>query len=65
MFDAFGARLSQPESLRSVIDAGRYGRKSKKGFYLYDEAGKKGEVDPSVYALFSAPGRARAVDSRR
>jgi len=58
MFDEFGARLSQPESLRSVIDAGRFGRKSKKGFYIYDEAGKKGGVDQSVYEIF-APGRTR------
>jgi 3-hydroxyacyl-CoA dehydrogenase / enoyl-CoA hydratase / 3-hydroxybutyryl-CoA epimerase len=59
MFDEFGSRLSQPESLRSVIDAGRFGRKSKKGFYIYDQAGRKGGVDPSVYEIF-APGRARA-----
>jgi len=58
MFDAFGARLSPPESLRRVIEAGRYGRKSKKGFYLYDEDGKKGAVDASVYEVF-APGHAR------
>ncbi|HXC26051.1 MAG TPA: fatty acid oxidation complex subunit alpha FadJ [Gemmatimonadaceae bacterium] len=58
MFEAFGARLIPSESLRKVIESGRYGRKSKKGFYLYDEAGKKGDPDPSVYELF-APGRAR------
>lgn len=58
MFDEFGARLSQPESLRGVIDAGRFGRKSRKGFYIYDESGKKGGVDASVYEIF-APGRAR------
>jgi 3-hydroxyacyl-CoA dehydrogenase/enoyl-CoA hydratase/3-hydroxybutyryl-CoA epimerase len=27
------------------------GRKGKKGFYLYDEQGRKGGVDTSVYAL--------------
>ena len=41
-----------------MIDAGRFGRKSKKGFYIYDESGKKGGVDSSVYEIF-APGRAR------
>jgi 3-hydroxyacyl-CoA dehydrogenase/enoyl-CoA hydratase/3-hydroxybutyryl-CoA epimerase len=58
MFDAFGARLTPSESLRKVIESGRYGRKSKKGFYLYDPSGKKGDPDPSVYDLF-APGRPR------
>jgi 3-hydroxyacyl-CoA dehydrogenase/enoyl-CoA hydratase/3-hydroxybutyryl-CoA epimerase len=62
MFEAFGDRLAPSESLRAVIEAGRYGRKSKKGFYLYDEAGKKGAVDPSVYEIFSA-GRERSTVS--
>jgi 3-hydroxyacyl-CoA dehydrogenase/enoyl-CoA hydratase/3-hydroxybutyryl-CoA epimerase len=34
-----------------MLAAGRLGRKSKKGFYLYDERGQKGGVDQSVYAL--------------
>jgi 3-hydroxyacyl-CoA dehydrogenase/enoyl-CoA hydratase/3-hydroxybutyryl-CoA epimerase len=59
MFEEFGSRFAQPESLRTVIDAGRFGRKSKKGFYLYDANGRKGAVDSSVYEIF-APGRARA-----
>lgn len=58
MFEAYGARFAQPDALRSVIDAGRFGRKSKKGFYIYDASGKKGGVDTSVYEIF-APGRPR------
>jgi 3-hydroxyacyl-CoA dehydrogenase/enoyl-CoA hydratase/3-hydroxybutyryl-CoA epimerase len=58
IFDAFGARFAPPDSLRRVIEAGRYGRKSKKGFYRYDAAGKKGDVDASVYDVF-APGHPR------
>jgi 3-hydroxyacyl-CoA dehydrogenase/enoyl-CoA hydratase/3-hydroxybutyryl-CoA epimerase len=58
MFEAFGPRFAQPESLRAVLDAGRFGRKSRKGFYLYDPAGRKGGVDSSVYEIF-APGRGR------
>jgi 3-hydroxyacyl-CoA dehydrogenase/enoyl-CoA hydratase/3-hydroxybutyryl-CoA epimerase len=60
MFDAFGARFTPPESVRKVIEAGRLGRKSKKGFYFYDAAGKKGDVDQSVYEIWS-PGRERAT----
>lgn len=59
MFDEFGARFAQPESMRSVIEAGRLGRKSKKGFYIYDDTGKKGGVDATAYEIF-APGRPRA-----
>ena len=58
MFDAFGSRFAPSDALRSVIEAGRFGRKSKKGFYIYDATGKKGGVDSSVYEIF-APGRER------
>jgi len=56
MADAFPDRMQPAKSLTAVVAAGRYGRKSKKGFYTYDNEGKKGEVDPSVYPLFLAPG---------
>jgi 3-hydroxyacyl-CoA dehydrogenase / enoyl-CoA hydratase / 3-hydroxybutyryl-CoA epimerase len=55
MYDAFGERFAPPSSMQAVVASGRYGRKVKKGFYLYDEEGQKGEVDQSVYALL-APG---------
>jgi 3-hydroxyacyl-CoA dehydrogenase/enoyl-CoA hydratase/3-hydroxybutyryl-CoA epimerase len=51
MSKAFGDRLQPSASLGQVLASGRLGRKSKKGFYLYDEHGKKGGVDESVYAL--------------
>jgi 3-hydroxyacyl-CoA dehydrogenase / enoyl-CoA hydratase / 3-hydroxybutyryl-CoA epimerase len=51
MAEAFGARLTPPQSLVRVVGAGRLGRKGRKGFYLYDEDGRKGDVDPSMYAL--------------
>jgi len=56
MADAFPDRMHPAKSLQAVVAAGRYGRKSQKGFYTYDKEGKKGEVDPSVYTLFLAPG---------
>jgi 3-hydroxyacyl-CoA dehydrogenase/enoyl-CoA hydratase/3-hydroxybutyryl-CoA epimerase len=46
---AFGERLASPESMKRVVDAGRLGRKNRKGFYLYDAKGKKGGVDRLVY----------------
>jgi len=48
---AFGARMAPADSFRRVVEAGRTGRKGKKGFYLYDEKGKRGGVDESVYEL--------------
>lgn len=59
MHDAFGGRFAPAESLQAVVGAGRYGRKSKKGFYSYDDEGKKGGVDESVYELISPGARAR------
>jgi 3-hydroxyacyl-CoA dehydrogenase/enoyl-CoA hydratase/3-hydroxybutyryl-CoA epimerase len=56
MAEAFPDRMQPAKSIPAVVAAGRYGRKSQKGFYTYDKEGKKGEVDPSVYGLFLAPG---------
>lgn len=56
MAEAFPDRMQPAKSIQAVVAAGRYGRKSKKGFYTYDKEGKKGEVDQSVYALFLTPG---------
>jgi len=56
MAEAFPDRMHAANSIQAVVTAGRYGRKSQKGFYTYDKEGKKGDVDPSVYALFLAPG---------
>ncbi len=50
--EAYGARMTPSVTLQRVLEAGRLGRKSRKGFYLYDEAGRKQGVDPSVYELF-------------
>jgi 3-hydroxyacyl-CoA dehydrogenase/enoyl-CoA hydratase/3-hydroxybutyryl-CoA epimerase len=33
-----------------LVNGGRKGRKNRKGFYLYDDKGKRGGVDESVYA---------------
>jgi 3-hydroxyacyl-CoA dehydrogenase / enoyl-CoA hydratase / 3-hydroxybutyryl-CoA epimerase len=51
MAEAFGARMTPSQSLQRVVAAGRLGRKARKGFYQYDDTGKKGEVDESVYDL--------------
>jgi 3-hydroxyacyl-CoA dehydrogenase/enoyl-CoA hydratase/3-hydroxybutyryl-CoA epimerase len=56
--DAFGERMRPSTSLQHVLSAGRFGRKNKKGFYKYDDKGKKEGVDETVYDLIpNAPAR--------
>jgi len=59
---AFGDRMAVPEAMVKVVEAGRLGRKNKKGFYTYEE-GKKKAVDPTVYELLPG-GAARKKVSR-
>jgi 3-hydroxyacyl-CoA dehydrogenase / enoyl-CoA hydratase / 3-hydroxybutyryl-CoA epimerase len=63
--DAFGARMTPNESLQRVIKAGRLGRKGNRGFYLYDDAGKKGGVDQSVYELLPTGQKRTTVPAHR
>lgn len=63
MAEAYPDRMQPARSIQAVVAAGRYGRKSNKGFYTYDKEGKKGDVDPSVYAIFLSPGNIPAVQT--
>jgi 3-hydroxyacyl-CoA dehydrogenase/enoyl-CoA hydratase/3-hydroxybutyryl-CoA epimerase len=63
MLEAFGNRMAPPQSLVRVVAAGRTGRKGKKGFYRYDETGKKRGVDPSVYELLPTGQRRTEIPS--
>ena len=58
MAASFGARMQPAAALGRVIDSGRLGRKAKRGFYRYDDGGKRLGVDEGVYAL-TAVGAAR------
>lgn len=61
MAAAFGDRVQPSAAMGKLIASGRLGRKGKKGFYLYDEHGKKGGVDESVYAIIGAPQRQQST----
>ena len=61
MLEAFGTRMAPSQTLLRVVAAGRTGRKGKKGFYRYDDAGKKGGVDASVYDLLPTGSRRREI----
>jgi len=46
------------DGLKKMFDAGYHGRKNKKGFYKYDDKGKKmRELDDNVYSFFGGNNR--------
>lgn len=51
MHDAFGLRLAPPAGFEKLVESGRLGRKSKKGFYLYTEEKGPKLVDKTVYEM--------------
>lgn len=57
--EAFGERLAPSATLRAVVESGRLGRKGRQGFYRYDDKGKKGGVDATVYAF--TPGGSQRI----
>ena len=62
MNESMGDRLAPPPVFHRMIEDQRLGRKSKRGFYLYEDEGKKKKgarpVDPAVYRLLGwSPGQ--------
>jgi 3-hydroxyacyl-CoA dehydrogenase/enoyl-CoA hydratase/3-hydroxybutyryl-CoA epimerase len=49
MIDAFGDRMRGPTFMEGLVTDGRRGRKNGRGFYRYDDKGKRGGVDDTVY----------------
>ncbi|MCP4296594.1 MAG: fatty acid oxidation complex subunit alpha FadJ [Proteobacteria bacterium] len=47
----FGQRLKSPGLGKKMIKDGRLGKKAGKGIYLYQNRGKKKQVDPDLYKL--------------
>ncbi|MES2524523.1 MAG: fatty acid oxidation complex subunit alpha FadJ [Gemmatimonadota bacterium] len=48
---AFGVRMARATTLERVIESGRLGRKSRRGFYRYDAGGKRQGIDETIYSL--------------
>jgi 3-hydroxyacyl-CoA dehydrogenase/enoyl-CoA hydratase/3-hydroxybutyryl-CoA epimerase len=51
MVDAFGDRMAAPESMAGLTGDDRQGRKNRRGFYTYDDKGKRGDADETVYEV--------------
>lgn len=49
--EELGDRFRAPDAFSKLLEDGRKGRKSKKGFYKYDGKKKGKEVDSSVYGV--------------
>ena len=62
MADAFGERMQPSATIGKVIASGRLGRKAKRGFYRYDDKGKRDGVDTDIYALTAAGSARRSYD---
>lgn len=52
---AFGARIEIAPLMEKLEQSKRKGKKNGQGFYKYDENGKRGDVDQSVYSEFGLP----------
>ncbi len=50
--ESLGERIEIPDTMVKLEKSDRMGKKNKKGFYLWDENGKKGGVDTSIYSEF-------------
>ena len=61
LHDAFGDRLPLPAWLDTLDDPGRLGRKTGRGYYLY-EAGKRRDPDRTVYGRLGLEPREGAAD---
>lgn len=62
MEQGLGARAKACPLSAEATEQGLLGKKSSKGFYLYDEAGKQGEVNPEMQKLL--PSKKIDMDER-
>ncbi|MEP6766444.1 MAG: 3-hydroxyacyl-CoA dehydrogenase NAD-binding domain-containing protein, partial [Gemmatimonadaceae bacterium] len=62
LLHAFGERMQASITLQRIIESGRLGRKAKKGFYSYDESGKRNGADGSVYSFSPAGSSRKEID---
>ncbi len=64
LHDAFGDRMRPVTTSQRMIDAGRLGRKSGRGFYQYRGRKSGRQVDESVYKLLSVTPNTETASAR-
>lgn len=52
--DSYGSRMRSPQIVKAMFDAGLYGKKTSKGYYIYD--GKTSKENIEVHALLKKIG---------
>ncbi|MBX9768263.1 MAG: enoyl-CoA hydratase/isomerase family protein [Bdellovibrionales bacterium] len=61
---AFGERAEPSPLMFKTGESGRLGKKNKRGFYLYDDRGKKLAVDPTIYQALGLPAPSKGKISK-
>jgi 3-hydroxyacyl-CoA dehydrogenase/enoyl-CoA hydratase/3-hydroxybutyryl-CoA epimerase len=61
LLEGYGERMTPAPSMKTLFDAGRYGKKVGKGFYLY-ENGKPAGMDSAVNGLIKDRGNTAFTD---
>ena len=51
LHQAFGKRAEPCSVMSKLVESKLYGRKTAKGFYLYDATGRRGELNPEIYSV--------------
>ena len=61
LYAAFGERMKPPPLFEKVTEGNRYGKKTGKGIYLYEQGGKKRVPDPELFTKLGIKENASAV----
>ena len=62
--ESLGERMEIPNSMKKIGETGRLGKKNKKGFYKYDEKGKRLEPDDAIYGELGLPSPTDPFDKK-
>jgi len=62
--EALGDRIMIPNVMAKLKETGRLGKKNKRGFYLYDDAGKSQGLDEKIYGELGLPAPTNKLTSK-
>ena len=64
LHDAFGERAAPAPVMENFVKAKLLGKKGGKGFYLYDERGKKKGLNPEIYSVLGVTPKSSTRDQK-